>query len=73
MASDTLYFAPFAAALGVLGPAIGIGMIASSFFSSVARQPETFGKLSGIFYVAAGMVEALGFIGFAAFFLALGK
>ena len=60
-------YAPFAVALAPLGPAIGIGLLTAAYFNSSARQPEVQGSLSTFFYIAAGMIELLGLLGFVTF------
>lgn len=72
MAGDAAFLSPLAVAFAGLGPAIGIGMLTGAFFNSVARQPEVQGSLSTFFYIAAGMIELLGLLGFVAFYLAQG-
>ena len=65
--------APLAVGLASVGPAIGIGLVASNFFQSVARQPEVQGKITTQFFIALGVIELLGLFGFVAFFMTLTK
>lgn len=50
--------------LATLGPAIGIGFLVGKTQESTARQPEVGGRLFTNMIIGAGMVEALGLIGF---------
>ena len=50
--------------LAVLGAAGAISLIARGTTESMARQPEVAGKVQTIFFVGAGMAEALGILGF---------
>ncbi|MDO4258935.1 MAG: ATP synthase F0 subunit C [Actinomycetaceae bacterium] len=50
--------------LATLGPAIGIGLLVGKTQESTARQPEVAGRLFTNMIIGAGMVEALGLIGF---------
>lgn len=61
--------APLAVGLASIGPAIGIGMMASHYFDSVARQPEVQGSITPQFFITLGVVELLGLFGFVAFYL----
>ncbi len=61
---------------GAIGAAIGDGIAGSSLISGVARQPEAQGRLTGLFFLTVGLVEAAYFINLAlAFFFVyvLGK
>lgn len=44
--------------LGVLGPAIGLGLATKTIIESIARQPEVEGQISKYFYIGAGLIEA---------------
>ena len=55
--------------IGILGPAIGVGMIFSKGLEGIARNPEAAGKITGPMFVGAGMVEALGLFALVWFFL----
>ncbi|RRC94885.1 MULTISPECIES: ATP synthase F0 subunit C [Schaalia] len=50
--------------IATLGPAIGIGYLVGKTQESTARQPEVAGRLFTNMIIGAGMVEALGLIGF---------
>ena len=50
--------------LATLGPGIGIGIMVGKTQEGTARQPEVAGRLFANMIIGAGMVEALGLIGF---------
>jgi F-type H+-transporting ATPase subunit c len=50
---------------GAIGAAIGDGLGGSQYIAGVARQPEAAGRLSTIFYIIVGLVEAMYFINLA--------
>ena len=52
------------AALGVLGPGIGIGLAGAAALEGMARQPEMAGKLLTNTIVIAALMEALGLLAF---------
>ncbi|MDX2084896.1 MAG: ATP synthase F0 subunit C [Candidatus Melainabacteria bacterium] len=62
--------APFAVGLAGIGPAIGISLMTSAYFNSVARQPEVQGSLTTYYFITLGVVELLGLFGFVAFYMA---
>jgi F-type H+-transporting ATPase subunit c len=47
-------------AFGLLGAALGIGNIFSSFLSAVSRNPEAEEKMSKYVYIGAGFAESIG-------------
>lgn len=49
-----------AAGVGVLGPAIGIGMLVSKALEGIARNPEAAGKIQSSMILGIAFVEALG-------------
>jgi F-type H+-transporting ATPase subunit c len=51
-----------AAGLGVLGPAIGIGMIGGSAMNAIGRNPEATGKIVSNMILAIVFTEALGIL-----------
>lgn len=61
------------AALGVTGPAIGVGNVASKMLEGAARQPEHTGALFTNAIIFAGMAEALGILAWLVSFLLFGK
>ncbi|HTE22793.1 MAG TPA: ATP synthase F0 subunit C [Candidatus Limnocylindria bacterium] len=53
---------------GMLGPAIGIGLIGSSFMNAVGRNPEA-SKYLGQILVIIGIVELMALLVFASLFI----
>ena len=49
-----------AAGLGVLGPAIAIGILVSKALEGIARNPEAAGKIQSSMILGIAFVEALG-------------
>ncbi|MBY0406221.1 MAG: F0F1 ATP synthase subunit C [Rickettsiales bacterium] len=47
-------------AFGMMGAAIGVGMIFSALLTGIARNPAAEGKLSKYVYIGAGLAEAMG-------------
>ena len=54
--------AAIAAAVAVIGAAIGIGRIGQSAMEAMARQPEKMGDLRSSMIVAAALVEGVAFL-----------
>ena len=52
------------AAVGVVGPGIGIGVAGSRALEGMARQPEMAGKLLANAIIIAALMEALGLLAF---------
>ena len=50
--------------LATLGPALGIGILVGKTQEATSRPPEVGGRLFTNMIIGAGMVEALGLIGF---------
>jgi F0F1-type ATP synthase membrane subunit c/vacuolar-type H+-ATPase subunit K len=48
--------------LSIVGVGIGLGLIGWSALASIARQPEQAGKVQGVMYVLAALVEGAGII-----------
>lgn len=48
-----------AAAVGVLGPGLGIGMLVSKALEAVGRNPEAAGKIQATMFIGIAFVEAL--------------
>jgi F0F1-type ATP synthase membrane subunit c/vacuolar-type H+-ATPase subunit K len=48
------------AALGVLGPGIGIGILAGMSSSAIGRNPEAGGQIRGLAIILAAFAEGLG-------------
>ncbi len=53
---------------GMLGPALGIGMIGSSFMNAVGRNPEA-AKYFGQVFVIIAIVELMALLVFASLFI----
>lgn len=51
-----------AAGLGVIGPAIGIGLIGSGAMDAIGRNPEASGKIVSNMILAIVFAEALGIL-----------
>jgi F-type H+-transporting ATPase subunit c len=51
-----------AAGLGVMGPAIGVGMIGSRAMEAIGRNPEASGKVVSNMILAIAFAEALGIL-----------
>lgn len=49
----------FAAAVGVFGPAIGIGMLVARALEAIGRNPEASGKITSTMFIGVAFVEAL--------------
>jgi F-type H+-transporting ATPase subunit c len=49
----------FAAAIGVLGPSIGIGMLVSRALEAIGRNPEAAPKVQATMFIGIAFVEAL--------------
>ena len=56
-------------ALGVMGPAIGIGLIFSKAAEGTARNPEASNKIFMTAIIGAGMVEIFGLASIGLFFM----
>ena len=57
-----LFAMAIAAGLGVLGPAIGIGMIGGKAMEAIGRNPEASGKIVSNMILAIVFAEALGIL-----------
>lgn len=62
MESAQLIAMAVAAGLGVLGPAIGIGMIGGKAMEAIGRNPEASGKVVSNMILAIVFAEALGIL-----------
>jgi F-type H+-transporting ATPase subunit c len=47
---------------GAIGAAVGDGLAGSQLIAGVARQPEAQGRLTTLFFLTVGLVEAMYFI-----------
>ncbi len=54
-------FAALAAAIAVVGAALGIGKIGQQALDAIARQPEAAGDIRSNMIVAAALIEGLAF------------
>jgi F-type H+-transporting ATPase subunit c len=50
---------------GAIGASVGDGLAGSSLIQGVARQPEAQGRLTTLFFITVGLVEAMYFINLA--------
>ena len=48
-----------AAGLGVIGPGIGIGIIAGKALEAIGRNPDAAGKIQALMFVGIAFTEAL--------------
>lgn len=62
MESAQLIAMAVAAGLGVIGPAIGIGMIGGKAMEAIGRNPEASGKIVSNMILAIVFAEALGIL-----------
>jgi F-type H+-transporting ATPase subunit c len=62
MESAQLFAMAIAAGLGVLGPAIGIGMIGGKAMEAIGRNPEASDKIATNMILAIVFAEALGIL-----------
>jgi F-type H+-transporting ATPase subunit c len=51
-------------AFGMLGSAIGVGMIFQSLLDSIARNPSASDQLQRFAFIGAGLAEAMGLFSF---------
>ena len=59
------------AALGVLGPGIGIGILAGMATSAIGRNPDAAGQIRGLAIILAAFAEGLGVLAIVVGILAL--
>ena len=50
--------------MGMLGAALGVGMIFSTMLSGIARNPESEDRLKKYVYTGAALAEAMGLFSF---------
>jgi F-type H+-transporting ATPase subunit c len=50
--------------IGLLGAAIGIGMIFSALLNAIARNPSAAEQLQRMAFIGAGLAEAMGLFAF---------
>ncbi|MHB8652043.1 MAG: ATP synthase F0 subunit C [Minisyncoccota bacterium] len=59
LASAKVIGMALAAAFGVLGPGIGIGIIVGKALEAVGRNPEASGKIQALMFIGIAFAEAL--------------
>ncbi|MFI5261985.1 MAG: hypothetical protein ACHQZR_05490 [Candidatus Limnocylindrales bacterium] len=59
------------AAIGVIGPGIGIGILAGLSASAIGRNPDAAGQIRGLAIILAGFAEGLGVLAIVVGFLAI--
>ena len=59
------------AALGVLGPGIGIGILAGMSSAAIGRNPDAAGQIRGLAIILAAFAEGLGVLAIVVAILAL--
>ncbi|OGZ05090.1 MAG: ATP synthase F0 subunit C [Candidatus Lloydbacteria bacterium RIFCSPHIGHO2_01_FULL_49_22] len=67
--SAKLFAMAFAAAIGVIGPGIGLGILVGKSVEAIGRNPDAYGKIFSTMIVGAALTEALGIIALVAAFL----
>jgi len=63
MTEITGAMAVFAAAMIVIGAAVGIGRLAGSAVESIARQPEAAAKIQVVMLIAGALIEGVALFG----------
>ena len=51
--------------LAAIGPGVGIGLIFGNTIQSIARQPESSGRVTGLMWIGFALTESLALIGIA--------
>ena len=59
------------AALGVIGPGIGIGILAGLASTAIGRNPDAAGQIRGLALILAGFAEGLGVLAMVVGFVAI--
>lgn len=59
------------AALGVIGPGIGIGILAGLSATAIGRNPDAAGQIRGLALILAGFAEGLGVLAIVVGFVAI--
>jgi F-type H+-transporting ATPase subunit c len=59
------------AALAVIGPGIGIGILAGMSSNAIGRNPDAAGQIRGLAIIMAGFAEGLGVLAIVVALLAL--
>lgn len=50
--------------VGLIGAAIGVGLVFSAYLQGIARNPSAEGKMKGLTLVGAAFAEVLGLLAF---------
>ncbi|MDD5527484.1 MAG: ATP synthase F0 subunit C [Patescibacteria group bacterium] len=58
-AAVKLLAAAFAIGVGVIGPAIGQGLIGAKALEAIGRNPEANGKITPLMFIGLAIVESL--------------
>ncbi len=66
--SSPVFAKGFMMAFGMLGPAIGIGLIGSAYMNAIGRNPEA-SKYLGQAMVIVGVIELMALLVFASIFI----
>ncbi len=65
MESEALkYVGAGISSLGLIGAALGVGMVFSAFLQGVARNPSVENKIKALTFVGAAFAEVLGLLAF---------
>ena len=59
------------AAMGVIGPGIGIGILAGMATSAIGRNPDAAGQIRGLANIRAAFADGLGVLAIVVGFLAI--
>lgn len=59
LAGIKLVAAAFAISIGVIGPALGQGMIGAKALEAIGRNPEASGKITPLMFIGLAIVESL--------------
>jgi F-type H+-transporting ATPase subunit c len=65
MTTHIWYLGALTYGLAAIGPGIGIGLIFGNTISSIARQPEAAGRITGLMWIGFALTESLALIGIA--------
>ena len=65
------HFGAGLAAIGVIGPGIGIGILGGLAASAIGRNPDAAGTIRGLAIILAGFAEGLGVLAIVVGFLTI--
>jgi F-type H+-transporting ATPase subunit c len=65
------HFGAGLAAMGVIGPGIGIGILGGLAASAIGRNPDAAGSIRGLSIILAGFAEGLGVLAIVVGFLTI--